>query len=184
MRMREFSIQRSRAKEKHVSFPLFLLLRDQWFLIRDVNSVCFRSILISMPIRNNVNNLAASSVTVSFLFARSFIVDWWSFKRVCLYTFFLVDFFDDSFAFFLSQIYVTVVSRFCVGKFRSDRWTICADPSIAISQLLTSRCKRIHLWRISRLFLISPMIGLVEDSSHACKFLRLSNSRIIHLRNL
>lgn len=28
------------------------------------------------------------------------------------------------FAFFLSQIYVTVVSRFRVGKFQSDRWTI------------------------------------------------------------
>lgn len=151
----------------------------------DVNSVCFRSILISMPIWNNVNNFRSSvqchdngDVSVC-----TKLYSWLMIVQACLFVHLLS---CTLFRRFFRLLFVANLCHGCVTVLRREipEWSMDDLCRSVNSQLLTSRCKRIHLWRISRLFLISPMIGLVKDSSYTCKLLRLSNSRIIHLRNL
>jgi len=158
----------------------------------DVNSVCFRSILISMSIWNNVNNFRSSVQCHGngdgIVSVCTKLYSWLMFVQACLFVCTPSSLYTFS-TILLPSFCREFMSRLCHG-FASGNSRVIDGRSVQIRQSQFRNCWRpdvkgfTWLWRISRLFLISPMIGLVKASSHTCKFLRLSNSRIIYLRNL
>lgn len=108
----------SRATKKHVSLflPLRSMISDRDSETLDVKSVEYFHINAGLRCVNNFHSsVQCHGNGDAIVSVCTKLYSWCSFKRVCLYTFFLIYFFDDSFAFFLSRYLchgrVTVLRR-------------------------------------------------------------------------